>query len=139
MTTHTPSLASENSPPNLHELPPWARGIAALQAGRFNTEEALQQAVAQCLAKEGMIYKREAILSPEDRIDFAVEWDGLAVGIECKIRNGGMDVWRQLARYAPHFDALILVTTKPVEQNYGVEKPGAGPMPFHLLELWKNF
>lgn len=117
--------------------PPWLTEIGKLRAGQFPSEDALQKKIAQILTAHRVQYRREEILTEADRIDFYVNHEGDAWGIECKI-SGAQAVWAQLYRYAPHFHTLVLVTTKPVAQKLDVLKDGH-PMPFHLLELWRNF
>lgn len=126
-------------------LPLWLEGVARARAGLFQTEAKLQ-AWADCELRSHIgfgdkaphTFERELIL-PDDagRIDFAVSDAFGRWGIECKVK-ASPNTWRQLARYAPHFDHLILVTTwahgEPPEE---FETPH-GNVRLYVLDLWKN-
>lgn len=73
------------------------------------TELAMQDALEAWLKDAGLPYAREAILGPQDRIDFLV--DG-RIGIEAKTRCARRRIFRQLERYAENhpLDGLILIT-----------------------------
>lgn len=116
--------------------PPWLAVIAAMRAGSFRTELQLQDAVNAVLTKqrsEAFSFEREHTL-PRDagRIDFAATDCGIRYGIECKTGTAGADTWGQLERYAPHFDVLILVTTKALADVIPLRKP------VFLVNLWMN-
>lgn len=83
----------------------------ALLAARFRicSEVELQAAIASLLQEEGWPFQREAILAPDSRIDFLVRG---SLGIEVKIKGSLGDVHRQLLRYAPHVEGLLLVTSR---------------------------
>lgn len=89
---------------------------------RFTSEAALQAAIATLLthARITAIPEHRLGLSPGSpapspgRIDFDVQCDhqGPRVGIEVKVDGGEMEHLRQLYRYAPFYDDLVLITTK---------------------------
>lgn len=57
--------------------------------------------------------QREFRLTARDRIDFlCTADDGTRIGVEVKVAGNAEGVARQLLRYAPHVDALLLVTTR---------------------------
>lgn len=91
---------------------------AALRARRFRfvDEAELQDGIEKVLLELGVPHRREARLSPSDRIDFLTA-DGL--GIEVKVEGSFGDVLRQLDRYAQHEEvgALLLVTRRATHQG----------------------
>ena len=103
-----------------------------LRASRFDlsTETATQFDIGRTLATEGVPHRREARLSPRDRIDFLTA-DGL--GIEVKIRGQRRPaVLRQLERYAEHdaVKALVLLT------NVAVGFPATlNGKPLHVISM----
>lgn len=76
---------------------------------RFTNEDELQRGIADTLEKCGVAFRREAILSPGERIDFLLE---CGVGIEVKIAYPRNMLLRQLQRYAEsgHIYSLLVVT-----------------------------
>jgi hypothetical protein len=84
--------------------------VTAIDRHRFlwSTEHDLQDGLAAALAQAGIELKREVIFSPQDRIDFMVG----TIGIEVKVEGSMADVARQLMRYTPYVDGLVLVTTR---------------------------
>lgn len=57
--------------------------------------------------------QREVRLTPGERIDFLCTSLGVArIGVEVKVAGTAGAAMAQLIRYAPHVDALILVTTR---------------------------
>lgn len=72
-------------------------------------ESALHRVLADLLADAGLKVSCEHVLGPSERLDLMVE-GGLA--IECKLRGGRRNIYRQLQRYARHDEvqALLLVT-----------------------------
>lgn len=88
------------------------RILAALARRRFTfkTEEDLYPLLAEVFEGAGLAYRKQAQLSPEDRIDFMLG----TVGVEVKVKGGLAEVTRQLHRYAQHesVSGLVLVTSK---------------------------
>jgi hypothetical protein len=84
--------------------------LAAIRGHRFNysNEDELQQGLAAAIASLGLDVEREVRLDGQNRIDLLVG----KVGIEVKTKGGVAEVLRQLCRYAPHVDELVLVTIK---------------------------
>lgn len=82
--------------------------VRTIQATRFRyaNEDQLQQGLAEALASFDPV--REVRLDARNRIDLVCG----PVGVEVKVAGNAETVTRQLARYAPHFDALVLVTTR---------------------------
>lgn len=96
---------------------------------RVNSEYDLQRAVAALLPEA----VREHHLSRVDRVDFWL--DGIA--IECKVKGTAAEIARQLLRYEPYADGIILICTKafPDDQKHlfeSINKPFAiiCPLPF---------
>ena len=81
-----------------------------LSTRRFwhSSEDELQRGIALVLDEAGIAYAREAELSAGERVDFLVG----AVGVEVKVAGSLSQVARQLLRYAPHVDGLLLVTAR---------------------------
>jgi hypothetical protein len=80
---------------------------------RYADEAELQAGIAQALDDMGFAAQREVRLTPASRIDFLyVDVHGHRIGIEVKIAGAPVSVGRQLARYAPHVDGLVLATTR---------------------------
>ena len=75
----------------------------------LDDEKRLQASLAEALDEAGLPYAREYPLSSSDRVDFLLD-DGVAV--ECKLRAGKRQIYRQLRRYAssPEVGSLLLVT-----------------------------
>jgi hypothetical protein len=91
-----------------------------LRSHRFlvSEERALQDAIELLLAAAAddlmLLPTRETILAPGERIDFTV-FHGFRrkiIGIEVKVDGSKADVARQLMRYVPYVDGLVLVTTR---------------------------
>lgn len=100
----------------------------------FRDELHLQDTIERILKETGTQYFREHSLSKRDRIDFRIG----DTGMECKIRPGGMAVWRQLQRYTEHLTDLILVTTAPLDRRLQLYRPDGTPQQLTIIELWKN-
>lgn len=75
---------------------------------RFANEDELQQGLAAALEAAGLDVAREVSVDARNRIDLMVG----RIGIEVKVKGGVAEVNRQLCRYAPHVDHLVLVTIK---------------------------
>jgi len=108
---------------------------AALRGVQFHScdEKELQDGIAQRLAAAGVVFLREAILSPGDRIDFFIG----SIGVEVKVDGSLSQVLRQLWRYAqrPEISALILITSRA---KHGPIPPAMNGKPVfcvHLLSL----
>jgi hypothetical protein len=82
--------------------------VAALRTRRYRyaNEDDLQLGITQVLTLERVPFVREVRLAPREKIDFMVG----RIGVEVKIKGSFSSVARQLLRYAPHVDALVLVT-----------------------------
>jgi hypothetical protein len=119
--------------------PAWLQALAKIRAGTIQNESALHRAVTAVLHSNDIKFEHEKELNAANRIDFMVEADALLYGIECKVRPGGMDVWRQLERYAAHCDFLVLITTKAVGQVIAPDPSAYRARRLWVLELWKNF
>lgn len=119
--------------------PDWLTAIGKIRAGIIPDEAALHRAVAEILTAKGVKFTHEHSFTKQARIDFLVEWEASAWGIECKVNPCGMAVWRQLECYAPGCDFLVLVTTKPVERVIAPDPRAHRCKGLHVLELWKNF
>lgn len=104
----------------------------------FADEYDLQDHVQRILIKARLKFVREARLTKGERIDFIVNDGEKRIGIECKIRPGGMAVWRQLARYADYLDELILISTGPVGRPLNIYDSKGAIVPLEIYELWKN-
>lgn len=122
----------------------WLAAIARLRNCYANERE-LQRAVGGVLARHGIPHLPEHKLSLADRVDFLVvepPADPLLkphlIGLELKTRPNGMDVWRQLMRYAEHVDELVLVTTGPLQQVLTLSRSDGTVIPLTVIELWKN-
>lgn len=81
---------------------------------RYSDEEELQEGLAAALASVGLEVEREVRFDKGSRIDLLVG----RVGIEVKVKGGVAEVLRQLCRYAPHVDELVLVTIKASHRSY---------------------
>ncbi|HET7588612.1 MAG TPA: hypothetical protein VFK14_00280 [Solirubrobacterales bacterium] len=75
---------------------------------QFANEDELQQGLAAALTSEGLDVEREVRFDKHNRIDLLVD----RIGIEVKVKGGTAEVHRQLCRYTPHVDQLVLVTIK---------------------------
>jgi len=99
-------------------LPPPAtpQTLASLQAllgaqrYRHVNELELQDGLALVMRRAGLVFERELILSPKNRIDFLID----GIGIEVKVDGGLSAVARQLQRYMaePRITSLLLVTAR---------------------------
>jgi F0F1-type ATP synthase delta subunit len=98
---------------------------------RFSDEAALQDGIEVLLQRHGLDYRREMILSPQDRIDFMVG----DIGIEVKVASPLSSVQRQLFRYAKdqRVKSLILVTTRAMHKQCPEELLGKSVEVVHLL------
>ena len=115
---------------------PFVPPLTALK-NRFANEAELQEAVAATLGRHcTTAVNREHRFDARNRIDFWIP--EMRIGIECKVKPNGMAVWRQLDRYADHVDALILVTTAPVDRLLIPRNSSGEQIGFILIELWKN-
>lgn len=88
----------------------FATRIAELiMSARYNfaNEVELQDGVEQVLKANGYGVRREVKLDGANRIDLMVG----DIGIEVKIASSALQVARQLERYTPFTNELILVTT----------------------------
>jgi len=76
----------------------------------FSSEVELQDGIEEVLKAAGIAYKREVILSKEDRIDFFVEEGG--IGMEVKTKGSISALTRQVHRYV-QFESIqgILIVT----------------------------
>lgn len=119
--------------------PDWLTALSKIRAGTIPNEAALHRAVAAILQANGVKFEPEYLLTRLDRIDFRVEYELDYWGIECKTNHGGMDVWRQLERYAHSCDYLVLITTKPVGRVIAPDPLAHRSKGLYVLELWKNF
>ncbi len=143
-------------------LPPLLAAFEKFSAFGLRTEQQLQDALEKIMPGQhidkdvdpgircristgGECYQweREKAFTPKDRIDFVVYHASLmgtiSYGIECKVKSGGMDTFRQLERYARHVDVLILISTVPVRiQLPLIMVPNKPPVPLIIFELWKN-
>jgi len=108
--------------------------IKFLSGKRFplSDETRLQSSIEEELQRDGVIFKREFRLSPEDRIDFLIG----RVGVEVKIKGGKLAIYRQVERYAQRdaVDALILVTN--VAMGMPEEINGKPVHVFNLGRAW---
>jgi hypothetical protein len=103
---------------------------------RFSDEKSLQQGIGIVLENCGCAFKREAVLTSTERIDFLVE-DG--IGIEVKSEHMALNaLQRQLKRYAmlAAIKELILVTTKNTHLRLPKELNGK---PLHHVYLLHSF
>lgn len=119
--------------------PDWLTALSKIRAGTIPNEAALHRAVAAVLTAHGLKFEPEYRFTARDRIDFRVEYELEYWGIECKTNPGGMDVWRQLERYADSCDHLVLITTKAVGRVIAPDPLAHRSKGLHVLELWKNF
>jgi hypothetical protein len=92
---------------------PCDRVTAVLWAHRFHfaNEEQLKDGMARVFNAAGIVFAREIVLGPRDRIDFLLP---CGLGIEVKVKGSMTEVVMQLARYAEHHlvAGLLLVSTK---------------------------
>lgn len=86
--------------------------VAAVGGHRywFANEFELHEGVAGVLTDAGIVFEREVVLSPRDRIDFLAG----STGIEVKVKGSAPLVLAQLIRYAHSdvIDRLVLVTNR---------------------------
>ena len=84
----------------------------AIACCRFSyaTEDELQRALADALARTGRTVEREVRLDGHNRIDLLVD----RIGIEVKVAGKADAVMRQIRRYVASdlVDGLLLVTTR---------------------------
>lgn len=94
----------------------------------YTDEKDLQHQIATLLTQNGIFYKREHHLSPEDITDFFIT--GLA--IEIKTRHPKRQIYAQCLRYAQHtaVTELLLITAS----HMGHPGPLNGK-PFYLHNL----
>ncbi len=134
----TPNPAPRRPAPTKPARWDW-RYFCRTMRNSFDDEDDLQRTVESILASAGAVFEREARMTERERIDFLVREDEMRIGIECKIRPGGMAVWRQLSRYADHVDAMILITTGPLDRTLDLYKSdGKTVVHLEIIELWKN-
>lgn len=78
----------------------------------WSSELELQDAISVALPP--FVARREESLSRRDRPDFIVEFCGLNIAVEVKIKGARNAVLRQLGRYAEHDDiaAIVLASGK---------------------------
>ncbi len=95
---------------------------------RFATEEDLQRGIESVLVSAGEPFRREERLTKKDRVDFLAG----TIGIEVKIGGSLSQVTRQLLRYAPHVDGLILVTARAQLDQL---PPVLGEKPLRVVSL----
>lgn len=92
---------------------------------RYTSENEVHNAVNSRLMVAGILCVAEWRLTEKDRIDFHLPGPP-KIGIEVKCRGGEMAHLRQLYRYAPHYDHLILFTTQasaPEDQDMIAIRP----------------
>lgn len=79
----------------------------------FGSELELQNQIAEILAREGIAFEREFILSPKDRPDFFIA----PYAIEVKVKDSLQKHLHQMRRYNqhPNVSGTILICTKPIE------------------------
>lgn len=86
--------------------------VAALQSYRYSYSDELefQNGIAQALESSFISYQREVDLISLGMIDFVCD----RIGIECKIKGGRHDLFRQIARYAEHadIDHIIIASSR---------------------------
>lgn len=87
---------------------------------RHTTEADLQAGIAEALTFAGCEFRREALLTPTDRIDFLIE---PGIGVEVKIKGSASQVEQQLLRYADSgkLTHLLLVTTRSKHREVCVD------------------
>lgn len=114
--------------------------LQALTGKRIDStsEDRFQVDVAGLLTAAGIVFEREVILSPRDRIDFLAG----DVGIECKVKGTVGDVAQQLIRYSQsdRVRSLVLVTGRA---RLGRCLPGAMGLdgvakPLRVVETWRG-
>lgn len=69
-------------------------------------EKNTQTMLAGVFDAAGVNYEREVKLGPGDIVDFMIDGD---IAIECKLRAGRAQIFRQLRRYAEHRGVRALV------------------------------
>lgn len=87
-----------------------ARDAISMFTYNFSDEEEFQVGLSKALRSAGVEFRREAILSKRDRIDFML--DG-GIGIEVKIDGSISALTRQLFRYAelPEINGLLVAVS----------------------------
>ena len=105
-----------------------------LSQHKFNmsSELPLQEQMAAVFSKAGIVYQKEVILSPHDRIDFMIG----DIGIEVKVKGSPSMIYQQCRRYC-HFDQvkeLLLVTARAM----GLPPETEGK-PCYLLNLGRSW
>ena len=85
------------------------KGLLAGYRFDFSCESTLQQQLEQVLRSNDILFRREVVVSPKDRIDFLL--DG-GMGIEVKIQGAPSAIYRQCRRYCQSdlITSLLLVT-----------------------------
>lgn len=72
----------------------------------FSTEDELQRGIAEALTIAGIEFRREVVLTRQDRIDFLLPGK---IGVEVKTEGSISALTRQLHRYAQLDDIAVLV------------------------------
>jgi hypothetical protein len=105
--------------------------LAVIRDHRFSyaNEEELQEGLAAAIASTGLDVQREVRFDGASRIDLLVD----RVGIEVKVKGGVGEVERQLRRYAPHVDELVLVTIKASHRSYLPDEIEGVPLTVEFL------
>ncbi|AYD81581.1 Cas4 family exonuclease [Arthrobacter phage KBurrousTX] len=88
--------------------------LVVLEQHTWQTEDDLQNSIAECLKAAGLDVTREVTLDGGlGRIDLMI--DGKGIGIEVKVKGSWQQLTRQVMRYsrAPEIKALLVATTKP--------------------------
>ncbi len=99
------------------------------RAFRYVGERELQAGLLEAFTLDDLHPQPEVHLRDAGRIDFIVSGDR-RVGVEVKIQGSIENVLRQLQRYAPHVDELVLVTTK---HNHRFLPDTVGEKPLHVV------
>jgi hypothetical protein len=91
----------------------------------FMSEDELQEAIHEVLARHVVEATREVRLSGRDRIDLLTA-DGVGIEVKCSRSATTADVLRQLQRYATHDSVreLLLVTTRGAHTSIPVAVGG---------------
>lgn len=112
------------------------RILRVLNSHRFpiTTESRLQEAMHSALVDEGIPAVREFRLSAGSRIDLFVR--DVGVGIECKIKGGRRDIWRQVERYCEHDQITALILATNVAMALPAEVHGKPTHVLHLARAW---
>lgn len=98
----------------------------------LSDEKRLQAAIAEEFDAAGIVYEREARLSPADVIDFMSG----EIGIEVKIKGSKRAIFHQVERYAQHDRVKELILVSNVAMGFPPEINGK-PVYFHnLAKAW---